>query len=333
MLRKAETMKFIKVLAAVIAALAMLIISGCGSNDSEQVNAGSYTVTDDAGRTITLNGKPQRIVSLTYGTDEILYELVGASRLIALSRWAGDQDISFISKADADKIGRRVYENTEEIYGLKPDLIVASVATNEEVVRTLENMGLKVYVARSPKNYDEMKQKITGIAAAVGEEQRGQAMTQKMDEDMAALEKRLSGITGDKRKIVIAFNFTAAMGRKGDLFDDMLNRAHIINGAVLGGSGAELKHGNAPVSKEQIVAIDPDVFLLPTWNYNKKQNVEAYAEQIADDPAYKNVKAIKNKQLKFVSDKYRYVSSQHITEAVAALAKAVYPEAFREDGQ
>lgn len=323
-------MKFIKVIMMAML-MAAILLTGCGRQDSG-TKAGAYTVTDDTGRSITLPARPQRIVSLTYGTDEILMALTGSKRLVALSRWAGDADISFITAAQAAEVGHKVFENTEEIYGLKPDLVVASTATNEEVVRTLENMGLKVYVVASPKNYDGMKRKITGLAAAVGEEKRGAALTHNMDDDMAELEKKLAPITGSKRKVAIAFNFTAAMGRKGDLFDDMLQKAHIINGAATEGS-AGLKHGDAPISKEQIVAVNPDVFLLPTWNYNKKQDVEAYARQIASDPAYVNVKAVKNKQLKFVPDKYRYVASQHITQSIAALAQAVYPEAFKEAGK
>ena len=37
---------------------------------------------------------------------------------------------------------------------------------------------------------------------------------------------------------------------------------------------------------------------------------------------------IKNNQIKFVSDKYRYVASQHIVEAVEAIAQTIYPELF-----
>ncbi|MBQ9698648.1 MAG: ABC transporter substrate-binding protein, partial [Acidaminococcaceae bacterium] len=36
---------------------------------SVQQNFPAYTVKDDAGRTVALKAKPQRIVSVTYGTD------------------------------------------------------------------------------------------------------------------------------------------------------------------------------------------------------------------------------------------------------------------------
>lgn len=56
--------------------------------------------------------------------------------------------------------------------------------------------------------------------------------------------------------------------------------------------------------------------MLPTWNYNNKQDVQGYAYAVMNDPAYRDVKAVRNKQIKFVSDKYRYVASQHIVDAI-----------------
>ena len=53
-----------------------------------------------------------------------------------------------------------------------------------------------------------------------------------------------------------------------------------------------------------------------------------YAYAVMNDPAYRDVKAVRNKQIKFVSDKYRYVASQHIVDAIENIAHAVYPEIF-----
>ena len=37
---------------------------------------------------------------------------------------------------------------------------------------------------------------------------------------------------------------------------------------------------------------------------------------------------VKNNRLEFVSDRYRYVASQHVADSAEAVAKAVYPELF-----
>ena len=113
---------------------------------------------------------------------------------MAYSRWAGDSEISFITKEQAYTVGRKVPENTEAVYALQPDLVVVSTATSSDLVRSLEGLGVPVYIARSPHNYKEMCAKIRGIAAAVGEKQQGELMVQKMDTHLQQLQKRLRQI-------------------------------------------------------------------------------------------------------------------------------------------
>lgn len=314
--------------------LAALVICGCAQTPPPAPAAAppkseaAYSVVDDAGRTLHFAHKPQRIVSLTYGTDEILTDLVDIKRIVGYSRWAGDSEISFITKDQAYTVGRKVNENTEAVFALQPDLVVVSVATSSDLVSSLEGLGVPVYISRSPHNYQEMCAKIIGIAHAVGEPDRGRAMVRQMDLQLQALEARLNKVPASQRRVAIAFNFTSAMGRKGDLLDSMLTMAHVINGAAIAAENNEGKPKGQTISKEQVVRINPDIFLLPTWNYNNKQDVQGYAYAVMNDPAYKNVRAVQNKQLKFVSDKYRYVSSQHIVDAIENIARAVYPEIF-----
>ena len=318
----------------IILVLMLLICTslwGCASESKPiQVDAlphVAYSVVDDAGRKLSFERKPTRIVSLTYGTDEILVALVDLKRIRAFSRWAGDQEISFITREQLIDVGLKVNDNLEAILKLEPDLVVASAATSYDVVQSLENIGIKVYIASSPRTYEGMCRKIEHLAQAVGEADKGKALVEAMDQRMQQLEQRLSRLPDHERKVAVAFNFTSAMGRRGDLLDNMLNKAHVING-VAAVTPPISEHGSVIISKEMVVGIDPDVFLLPTWNYNNKQDVRGYAYEVKHDPAYKNLKAIKNNQIKFVSDKYRYVASQHIVEAVEAIARTIYPELF-----
>ena len=318
----------------IILVLMLLICTslwGCASESKPiQVDAlphVAYSVVDDAGRKLSFERKPTRIVSLTYGTDEILVALVDLKRIRAFSRWAGDQEISFITREQLIDVGLKVNDNLEAILKLEPDLVVASAATSYDVVQSLENIGIKVYIASSPRNYEGMCRKIEHLAQAVGEADKGKALVEAMDQRMQQLEQRLSKLPDQERKVAVAFNFTSAMGRRGDLLDNMLTMAHVINGAAAVTPPIS-EHGSVIISKEMVVGIDPDVFLLPTWNYNNKQDVRGYAYEVKHDPAYKNLKAIKNNQIKFVSDKYRYVASQHIVEAVEAIARTIYPELF-----
>ena len=48
------------------------------------------------------------------------------------------------------------------------------------------------------------------------------------------------------------------------------------------------------------------------------------------NPAYQNVKAVKNHRLVPLQEKYKYVMSQHLVDAIEATAKAVYPELWED---
>ncbi len=318
---------------AIMLLLLALLTGGCSDKERALTemppqNNTAYTVVDDAGRMLQFTQRPQRIVSLTYGTDEIVTGLVDIKRIQAYSRWAGDSEISFITKDQAYTVGCKVHDNTEAIVALQPDLVLASTATASDLVSSLQGLGIPVYVARTPHSYQEMCTKIKGIAAAVGEQEKGEEMVRDMDVRLQHLERRLQQIPPSQRRVAVAFNFTSAMGRRGDLLDSMLTMAHVINGAAVISENTKNEHGTPAISKEQVVRIDPDIFMLPTWNYNNKQDVQGYAYAVMNDPAYRNVKAVRNKQIKFVSDKYRYVASQHIVDAIENIARAVYPEIF-----
>ena len=268
----------------------------------------SYSAKDDTGRTL------------------VFKTLAGPERIAAYSRHAGDPEISFLSKEDVKRVGKKVENNSEAIFALHPDLVVISTSTGADELRTLESMGLTVYVAMSPKTYQEMRQKVRNLGVAAGEPQKTEDLLKRMDERMALLEKRLQTIPDDRRRKAVAFSMTGPMGRKGELFDSMMKLAHVINGAAtvhpLGMKGQ--------ISKEQVVQVNPDMFLLPTWNYDKHSDPEKFARELMEDPAYRNVKAVKNKKMVYVSDRYRYVASHHIVDAVENIAYAVYPELFPE---
>ena len=94
----------------------ILFLSGCGKI---QPKSPMRQVVDDSGQSLSLPSHPSRIVSLTYGTDEILLGLVDTSRVTALSQYAGNPDISFVTKEEAEAVGRKVDMNAESIQANK----------------------------------------------------------------------------------------------------------------------------------------------------------------------------------------------------------------------
>lgn len=305
-----------------------LLLSGCPArkvSDKPLNFQDAYVVTDDSGYTMLLAEKPKRIVSLAYSSDEILVELVNMERILAFSRWADDPEITFITSEQAARVTQRAVPHAEALIALKPDLILAASSTlRPEAVQTLREVGIPVYISNSPKNLKDVKQKVMNVAQAVGEEGKGQIIIAQMDERLQKIEEKLAPVTPEKRKCCMAFDFIGVIGNKNNLLADIFRHAHLRNGALQEG----IDSGENRLSKEQIIAANPDIFMLPTWNYDGRSDVDTYRQQIITDPALQHVAAVRNNQVKLVSDRYRYVASHHVVESIEVFAKTAYPELF-----
>jgi iron complex transport system substrate-binding protein len=303
--------------------LLSMLLCGCSESNAVKASTQLHEITDTVGNVIKVPIKPQRIVSLNLGTDEILIDLVKPERIVALSYLAEDEGISSIVDK-AKKVNKKLTDkgNVEAIIALNPDIVFMSDAVSADVGNTLREMGINLYISKTPATIEETKTRVLDVAKVVDEVEKGQALVADMESALAEVNEKLASISDDKKRTIIAFSFSGAFGRKTALFNDMCVQAKVVNGA----GEAGLEKGEI-LSKEQIVKINPDIFLLPTWN-TKRQSADSYREEIRSDPAYQNVKAIKNNQLIYVSDRYRYCVSQYVTDSMQQIAKAVYPEYF-----
>lgn len=311
-----------KVCVLIFISLVVFALWGCGASPASK---GERMVVDGAGRSVRLPVNPCRIVSLTYGTDEILVDLVDSGRIAAFCKYAGDEDITFVTKEERDKVGCVVDGEVEGILSLKPDLVLASPSTPPEMVEILASSGISVYVSEIPVTYEGMMRKIRGVAEAVNEKEKGEALASEMDARLAKLEKKLSAIPAGKERTALGLSFRGILGKKGSLFSDVLRLAHVRDGAAV----YEIPKGASTyLSLEILPQIDPDVILLPTWRVRAEDDPRKFADGLLENPAFQNIKAIKNGRLIPFPEKYKYVMSHHVVDAIEAAARAVYPEVF-----
>lgn len=312
-----------KLLSLLLTAFAVLLLPACSVTPAPPTE--TRAIVDDSGREIALPTHPTRIVSLTYGTDEILTSLLSHDRIASYSKYAGDDGISFLTKDEVAKVGRTVDMEPEHILSLAPDLVIASTSTPMQTVEVLTRSGVPVYVSGIPTTVEEMKEKVRGVAKAVHEEEQGEALVSDMDSRLASLEEKLSQIPPEKERVALGMSFRGILGKKGTLFSDVLRLAHVKDGAAV----YEVPKGaDAYLSLEILPQINPDVILLPTWRVKAGDDTRAFEEGLLANPALSQVTAVKERRLVPFSEKYKYVMSQHVVDAVEAAARAVYPEVF-----
>jgi iron complex transport system substrate-binding protein len=279
-------------------------------------------VGDDAGNRLVLPRRPQRIVSLTMFSDEVLLELVGPGRLVAVTSFAADPAVSNISERIA-AIPNRLEFHAELILSLRPDLVVVANWSQAQAVNQLRSAGLPVYLSASAATVEQIRGKIRALSRVVGEAEAGEELVARMDRRLAELEERLAAVPEGRRLTVLDYSaWGAAMGR-GSSWDEIVRRAGLRNAVRdLPVDG----WGQVPLSKEKLLELDPDLLVLPGWVYGQEGGADAFYARVSGDPALRGLKALRERRLVRMPERLRATTSQHIVEAIEFLARAAYPQ-------
>lgn len=315
----------LKYILAFVLLLAVCLCAGCGGEQKqqEQLGSNSYTVTDGMGNKLTFKDKPMRIVSLNISSDEMLVDLVPIERMVSVTAYADDPGVSNI----VDKVKKVKYrvdaDDIELLLSACPDVVVVSDMFKSEAVKTLHEAEINVYVFKSPKNYAEIKEQITGLAAMAGEQERGQEMIAEMDAKLEAIKAKVADIRPEQMPRVMFMSPLGAYYAPDSSFNDMCRLAHVTEATSLLG----YEHA-CTLSQEAIVQINPDSFVISDWNHDGKHPPEALVNELLSNESYKITNAGKNKSIIVIPSSHMMTSSQYFVAGVEDLARAVYPDRF-----
>lgn len=242
---------------------------------------------------------PERIVSLSLSSDEILHSLVARKRILALTYLAADSGISNIADSLAG-INNFIKVDPEIILDLKPDLVITSSFVNPEAVAVLRKFGIPVAVYDQSDKLSKIYQNIRFVAKAVGEEARGEAMIKAMQNEIKQ--------QPEKELTCLYYSLDGVVSGRGTQFDELLHLAGFTNAA----SGIS---GRKSIDREKLIELNPDIIFVPVWYVNKDaREGEGLVSSLLHDPALARVGAIKNKRVYPLTDKHIICSSQYIAE-------------------
>lgn len=193
--------------------------------------------------------RPQRIVSLNLCTDQLLLALADRSQIAALTRNARDTEMS-AAAAQAQGI-TPLRESAEQLYALRPDLILGMPASRHALLLPLGPANYRTVDLDSAESYDAIVAQIRTVAVAVGHPARGEALIRRMDGELAKIGKLKAG------KVAAYYQRRGYMTGTGTLIDDLMSRTGLINLAA--------KLGKPPLSQvglEEMVASRPDFLIV-----------------------------------------------------------------------
>ena len=309
--------------------LLCFFVFGCKNENANSTSANaiktqsSYTVTDDTGVTLQFTEKPKRIVSYSISTDEILMALVEPERIAALSRLVDDPGISSIVK-EAKQIPNRVQgQSVEGVLAFKPDLVIIPDFHPSEMLQSARELGLKVYIYKTPSNVEGVKRSIRQLAALTGEKEKGEEVIAKMDAKINKVQQRIATIPKDKRKRVIQLRSEGAFYAPDNSFGDVCRYAGVSDATL------ELHYPSAmEITQEKIVELNPDIIFVPDWDYDGKHEIFGEQQKIMNNPSYQGMKAVQEGKVYRISGALVLTVSQYIADAIEEVAGMSYPELF-----
>jgi len=172
--------------------LALTVTVACADGDSS-APTGSIEITDQAGRVVTLDAVPQRIVSLAPSNTEILFALGLNDSIVGVTDWC-DYPPEALEK---DSIGDFYPPNIEAIVAMEPDLVVAANIHKDEYVPQMESLGLKVIVL-DPKTVDEVIDAIAIAGEATGTEDAASQLAEDMQARIDDVQSLVSGLSEEE---------------------------------------------------------------------------------------------------------------------------------------
>ncbi len=303
----------------------LLLCCACGKGTDNKLVQGGYEVMDSQGTVVKLAHKPTRILTLSMHTDIIALGMVTTDKLVGINALLDDPYSSNIVDK-AKKIPVKIKEpSTEEIFALKPDLIIASGWTSADTVSALRDLGFPVIVTPIVASLADTQATIKLVAQALDEEEKGDRILAKMKEELAEIEEKVAQIPDSESKKIVLISLMTSYGGSGCTFDAMCHYAGVTNGIAAAG----IKNGQT-LTKEMLVGINPDVMLLPSYQDHGTYDVTKFNQEYLNDPSLQTVKAIQDKALRYPREGYIYNASQDFVYGVKEIAYAVYGETFAQ---
>ena len=272
------------------------------------------TITDRAGRQVTLSGPIYRVVSTAPSNTEIIVDLGMAHKLVAIDRHSANID----GIPEGLPLLDFFFPDPEVILGLRPDIIIASghnpTGAGDDPFRLLSEAGIPVVYISMSNSINDIYIDIAFIAALLQAEEEGGQLIRSMQTEIAEITRMVPYIENPR---TVYFEISPApemmtFGRN-SFIGDMI--------AAIGGLNIfEDESWLVTPGAESVIARNPDVILT---NVNW---IDDPVGEIKTRPGFNHIGAVANNRVYLIDTDSSVRASARIVLALRQMALAVYPE-------
>ena len=271
---------------------------------------GIYKMVDGTSETVILDHKAERIVAVGPNAADLASELAGDS--VVASTAAPYQS--------SNGVKQRVALDVKAIAALKPDIVIVEDDDGTtDLVRPLREAGIKVALLRAPKTVKEVEDQTRNVGQLLGRADKAESLITTMMNYIRDTESLRFARRDDPKKTVAVYNENGLYGAPDTLIQDMLKYVNVENAATK--AGVKWSYMG---KKDDLIKVDPDVIIVPADVKAQGFNRDAVLNSYYNDPALKNVKAIKNKKVVIISNEAMMAKTYHIGRGIYNMAQFVY---------
>lgn len=268
------------------------------------------TITDGAGRQVTIQKEPKRIVSLAPSNTEILFALGLGDSIVGVTTYCDYPE----EAKTKPKIGGTATVNLELVVAAAPDLILGTNTHAKKIVPELESKGLTAVVL-DPGKMDDVLAAMMLVGQLTGRTKEAEAVVGQMKAGIMELEGRVANARTSPR---VFWEVTRELvtPAPSSFIGDMITRA--------GGSNIvkETSVKWPRISQEVVIASDPEVIIIGD------HTEQVTPEEIAGRPGWKVLSAVKTGRMVAVNPDLVNRAGPRVVDGFEMVVRAIHPEVF-----
>lgn len=240
------------------------------------------TVTDQAGREVTIEKEPSSIVSGYYISSSLLIALGLKDKVVGIEAKADKRPIYKLAAPELTElpnVGTAKEFNLETCAALSPDLVILPMKL-KDAAQSLTDLGITVLLV-NPESQDLLTEMINTIATATNTNSEAAKLLAYIDSQKDMLTSALSGVEPESVYLAGNSSFLSTAGPS-------MYQSSIIE--LAGGKNAADSITDtywAEISYEQLLAWDPSYIIIAS-------DAEYTVDDVLNDPNLAECTAVKN---------------------------------------
>lgn len=281
----------------------------------------SVIVNDRLDRKVCVTNVPQRIISLSPSTTELLFAIGAGSRVVGVTQHCNYPRAA----AELPRVGGGTLESLsrEKILTLAPDLVLCKWDNHEPLINVLERFDIPV-LAFGPETLEELYNEASVLGRVTRCEANAERLIAEMKGRVDSLTSLVSSVPLERRRSVFY-----------EVWDDPLMSAGPTSfiGELLQLAGTENVFSDTSiryprVSAEVVVSRNPDVILSPTTHATAVSR-----EKILQRQGWSQVTAVRDEQVYLIDGDQVSRCGPRLIDALEDIIRVVYPEQYRAADQ